>query len=167
MWRERSCHISSIRCFLTCSAETPKTRMILFRLFWPAAILIEDRGTFKTFAKNSIQASFARPSKAGAVSDTFSTSPTSPVMPFFFARGWTLTAKLAPSAMSCTGTMYPQSTLFVKSPTRKGDQLKSGFNPCPISSFSLQRWTFPRARRSILLQLRFQNRATCPSTTHP
>ena len=56
-------------------------------------MVTEDRGTFKSFAKNSMQAAFARPSTGGAVSETFSASPSSPVMAFFFARGWTLTAK--------------------------------------------------------------------------
>jgi hypothetical protein len=61
--------------------------MTLFRLLWPDAMVTELRGTFKSFAKNSTQASFARPSTGGAVNETFNASPTSPVIPFFFARG--------------------------------------------------------------------------------
>src|SRR5208282_4300897 len=51
---------------------------------------------FKSFAKKSMQASLALPSTGGAVRDSFSARPTSPVMAFFFARGWTLTAKVVP-----------------------------------------------------------------------
>jgi hypothetical protein len=49
-------------------------------------MVTEDRGTFKSFAKNSMQAWLARPSMGGAIRETFSASPSSPVMPFFFAR---------------------------------------------------------------------------------
>src|ERR1019366_2720568 len=80
----------------TSSADKPATRITLFRLVWPAAIVTEERGTFKRFAKNSMQASLALPSAGGAVRESFRASPTSPVMAFFFARGWTLTAKVAP-----------------------------------------------------------------------
>ena len=68
-------------------AVTPATRMTLFRLLWPEAMVTEDRGTFKSFAKNSMQASLARPSTGGVVSETFRASPSSPVMAFFLARG--------------------------------------------------------------------------------
>ena len=61
---------------------------------------MEDRGTFKRLAKNSMQASLARPSTGGVVKETFKASPSSPVMAFFFARGWTLTAKLTPDGLS-------------------------------------------------------------------
>src|SRR6202521_3774763 len=80
----------------TCWAVRPKTRITLFRLVWPAAIVTEERGRFKSFAKNSMPAALALPSTGGAVRASFSASPTSPVMAFFFARGWTLTAKVAP-----------------------------------------------------------------------
>jgi hypothetical protein len=50
-------------------------------------MVTEDRGTFKRFEKKSMQASLARPSTGGAVSETFNTSPTSPVTAFFLARG--------------------------------------------------------------------------------
>ncbi|HUR36170.1 MAG TPA: hypothetical protein VM009_00025, partial [Terriglobales bacterium] len=42
------------------------------------------------------EASLARPSKGGEVSDSLSASLTMPVMAFFFARGCTLTAKEIP-----------------------------------------------------------------------
>src|SRR5258708_28899924 len=80
----------------TCWAVRPETRITLIRLVWPAAIVTEERGRFKSFAKNSMQASFALPSTGGAVRASFSASPTSPVMASFFARGWTLTAKVIP-----------------------------------------------------------------------
>jgi len=43
-----------------------------------------------------MQASLARPSVGGDVRDSLSASPSSPVMAFFFARGWTLTANVTP-----------------------------------------------------------------------
>jgi len=61
--------------------------MTLSRLVWPEAMVTEDRGSFKSFAKNSMQASLARPSTGGLVRETFSASPNSPVMAFFFERG--------------------------------------------------------------------------------
>jgi len=78
----------------TCSAVSPATRMTLFRLVWPDAMVTEDRGSFKSFAKNLMQASLARPSTGGVVRETLSASPTSPVMAFFVARGWTRMAKV-------------------------------------------------------------------------
>ena len=48
-------------------AESPDTRITFVRLVWPEAMVTEDRGTFKSFAKNSMQASLARPSIGGAV----------------------------------------------------------------------------------------------------
>src|ERR1700682_204849 len=80
----------------TCWAVRPKTRITLFRLVWPAAIVTEERGRFKSFAKNSMQAALALPSTGGLVMASFSASPTSPVIAFFLARGWTLTAKVIP-----------------------------------------------------------------------
>jgi hypothetical protein len=65
----------------------PATRIVLLRLLWPEAMVTEDRGTFKSFAKNSMQASFARPSVGGTVRESLSASPTSPVIAFLFARG--------------------------------------------------------------------------------
>src|ERR1700687_4055626 len=69
------------------SAERLATRMTLFLLLWPEAMVTEDRGTFKSLAKNSMHASLARPSMGGEVRETLSATPTSPVMAFFFARG--------------------------------------------------------------------------------
>jgi len=66
-------------------------------------MVTELRGTFKSFAKNSTQAWFAFPSTGGAVSETFSASPTSPVMAFCLARGRTRTAKVTPSGASSIG----------------------------------------------------------------
>src|SRR5580704_4804619 len=75
------------------SAESLETRITFWRLVWPEAMVTEERGSFKRFAKNSMQASVARPSTGGEVRETFSVSPSSPVMAFFLERGWTLTAK--------------------------------------------------------------------------
>jgi len=71
----------------TCLAVTPATRITLLRLVWPEVMVTEDRGTRKSFAKNSMQASLARPSTGGVVRETFNASPSSPVMAFFLARG--------------------------------------------------------------------------------
>src|SRR5579864_2133751 len=84
--------------------------MTLFRLVSPDAMVMEERGTSKRFAKNSIQASFARPSTGGAVKANFIASPTSPIMAFLLARGWTLTAKLTPAAVSRIGIMNSDFT---------------------------------------------------------
>jgi hypothetical protein len=69
------------------AADTPNTRITFRRLASPLAMVTEDRGTFKSFAKNSMHASLARPSIGGAVSEIFSASPTMPVIAFFLARG--------------------------------------------------------------------------------
>jgi hypothetical protein len=87
------------------SAESLATRMTLFLLLWPEAMVTEDRGTFKSLAKNSMHASFARPSMGGVVKETLRASPISPVMAFFFARGRTFTAKLTPSSNSWIASM--------------------------------------------------------------
>jgi len=63
-------------------------------------MVTEERGTFKSFAKNSTQASLARPSMGGAVRETLSASPSSPVIAFFLARGRILTAKVTPAGES-------------------------------------------------------------------
>ena len=47
-----------------------------------------------------MQAWFARPSMGGALSASFSASPTSPTTAFFFARGCTLTWNVAPPGVS-------------------------------------------------------------------
>ncbi len=47
-----------------------------------------------------MQASLARPSTGGAVSASFSASPTTPVMAFLRARGCTFTWKVAPAGVS-------------------------------------------------------------------
>ena len=90
------CRVYILRRFLTSSAESPETRIIFWRLVWPEAMVTEDRGSFKSFAKNSMQASLARPSTGGEVRVSLSASPSSPVMAFFLARGWTLTVKVTP-----------------------------------------------------------------------
>jgi len=66
---------------------------------------MEDRGTSKRFAKNSMQASFARPWIGGAVKANLRASPSSPVIAFFLALGWTLTANVAPVGVSRIGIM--------------------------------------------------------------
>ena len=80
--------------------DSPATRMTFLRLFSPEVMVTEERETFKRSAKNSMQASLAPPSTGGAVKDSFSASPTSPVIAFFLARGWTLIANVAPEGVS-------------------------------------------------------------------
>ena len=82
------------------AADRPVIRITFRRLVLPDAMVTEDRGSSNRFAKNSIQASFARPSTGGAVSDTLSASPTSPAMQFLFARGCTFTANVTPPGLS-------------------------------------------------------------------
>ena len=89
--------------FRQSSAVKPSTRITFLGLDWPDAMVTDERGTFKRFAKNSIQASLARPSMGGAVNVSFSASPSSPVMAFFLPRGWTLTVKTTPDSHSRIG----------------------------------------------------------------
>jgi len=85
---EAPCYPSTLRSLdSTCAADRPLTRISLLRLLSPAAMVTEERGTFKKSAKNATQASLARPSIGGAVRASFSVSPISPVMAFFLARG--------------------------------------------------------------------------------
>jgi hypothetical protein len=89
--------------FPTVSVEIPATRITFRRPLSPDAMVTDERETFKRFAKNSMQASLARLSTGGAVIESLSASPASPVMAFFLARGWTLTAKLTPDGVSWMG----------------------------------------------------------------
>jgi hypothetical protein len=70
------------------------------RLLVPAAMVTEERGTFKKSEKNRMQASLARPSVGGAVSSSFKLSPTCPQMRSRLPRGCTFTANDTPSAVS-------------------------------------------------------------------
>src|SRR5580704_5224389 len=96
-----ACYIS-IR-IRTSFADSPATRIILCRLVSPDAMVTEERETSKRFAKNSMQAWFARPSIGGAVKASFRALPTAPVMAFLLARGCTLTAKVTPADESRIG----------------------------------------------------------------
>src|SRR5579859_3356820 len=78
----------------------PLIRTTLRRLVAPLAMVTEERGTFKSFAKNSMQASLARPSTGGALSASLSASPSSPVTASCLERGWTFTAKVMPALFS-------------------------------------------------------------------
>ena len=86
-------------------AVTPWTRTTFSRLRSPLAMVTEERGTFKDLEKYSTQARLAAPSTGGAVSASLSAPPTSPVMEFFLARGWTFTGKEMLSQFSVTETM--------------------------------------------------------------
>jgi hypothetical protein len=63
-------------------------------------MVTEERGTFKSFAKNSMQAALALPSIGGAVRETLSAPPSMPVIAFFWAQGWILTERVTPSGES-------------------------------------------------------------------
>jgi hypothetical protein len=80
----------------TSSAERRAMQITFWRLVWPEAMVTEDRGCFKSFAKNSMQALLARPSTGGEIRDSFSASPSSPVIAFFLVPGWTFTPKVTP-----------------------------------------------------------------------
>ena len=92
------------------SADNPATRITFLRLLSPDAMVTEERGTFKRFARNSTQAAFALPSTGGAVKDSLSAPPSSPVMAFFRARGWSLIAKVTPAGPSVIENMQNRST---------------------------------------------------------
>src|SRR6266404_7341799 len=77
-----------------CLAVDPVIRITLFRLRWPEIIVIEDRGRSRRSARNSMQASFARPSTGAAVRAIFKASPNSPTTAFLRARGCTLIANV-------------------------------------------------------------------------
>src|ERR1700691_19049 len=89
--------------------------MTLLRLLRPEAMVTEDRGTFKSFAKNSMQAVLARPSTGGVVRETFNASPSSPVIGFLFARGRTLTAKATVPAVSTMANIARKKLLVILS----------------------------------------------------
>src|SRR5258708_31506310 len=118
----------------------PVIRTVFRRLVAPLVMVTDERGIWKKSAKNSTTAWLALPSTGGAVSASFSASPTAPVIAFFLARGCTLTAKLTPSARSWSGI---------------------------TASVSLQKWPYQRGRTLNLLQSLLQHRETCPCTAHP
>ncbi len=142
---------------MTSFADNPATRITFRLLFSPDAILTDDRGTSKNFARNSMQASLARPSTGGAVSPTFSASPSSPTMPFLFARGCTFTAKLTPALPSWTGIMRSQS----------GFPLCSSVPSVVKVSLSPRKSPSPPAHKSIPLRSPLRNHATSPSKAPP
>src|ERR1700674_409331 len=98
-------HIHMSKRFLTSSADNPATLITFVRLLAPDAMVTEERGTFKSFARKSVQASLARPPTGGAVNESLSASPTSPVIAFFLARGWTLIVKVTPDSLSWIGSI--------------------------------------------------------------
>src|SRR5260370_33062426 len=63
------------------------------RLLSPLRILTADLGVFKSCARNSTSASFARSSTAGARSRNFRAPAISPAISSLLARGCTLTRK--------------------------------------------------------------------------
>src|SRR5881227_3719881 len=92
----RGCNLSQIQ-----AAVQPAMRMTLFRLLSPETIETDERGIVNNSARNSIQASLARPSTGGEVKAILRASPTSPSTEFRRARGWTRTAKVTPAGVSC------------------------------------------------------------------
>src|SRR6476646_8281156 len=127
-----------------CSAAgllTPAIRTVLFRLVSPLAMVTEERGIANKSAKNSITAWLALPSTGGAVSASLSASPTTPVIAFLRARGWTFTEMPIPLAVSCRGIMPALAARRI--------------------------WPCQHAHRWFLLQWRLQSHATCPWKARP
>ena len=75
----------------TRSAVTPRTSIRFIRLRSPLKILTAPREQFKTPARNSTNASFARSSNAGARNRTFNAPSISPAISSLRARGCTRT----------------------------------------------------------------------------
>jgi len=76
----------------------PRISMRLLRLRSPSRILTADFGVFKSSARYSHSAVFARSSRAGACSRTLSAPSITPAISSRLARGWTRTWKMtAPS----------------------------------------------------------------------
>ncbi len=128
-------------------------------------MVTEERGTFKRFARNSMQAALALPSTGGAVKDSFSAPPSSPVMAFFRARGWSLTAKVTPAGRVLNQEHANRST----TEDTEAREIHLCFSVSSVvNAFPFVRRSLcPHARRSNLLQSQLQNHATCPSTAHP
>src|SRR5260370_5274954 len=160
----------------TCWSVRPEILITLFRLVWPAAIVTDERGRFKSFAKNSMQASLALPSTGGAVRASLRTSPTSPVMAFFFARGWTFTAKVTPlGEFFIAGIERPYHRGHRGAQRKTTEEilevllcflcvsLCSSVSPVVKLLLSPRRSPFLHVRTLLPLQLRLRNHATCPS----
>jgi len=86
----------------TSRAEMPVIWMALFRLLGPETIVNEERGWPKSSARNSMQASLARPSAGGASTASLSASPVCPTIAIRRALGWTLTLRTIPCRFSRT-----------------------------------------------------------------
>ena len=67
--------------------------MTFWRLAWPEAMVTEDRGTIKSFAKNSMQAWLARPSTGGEVRESLSASAEFAGYGIFLGAGMDLDCK--------------------------------------------------------------------------
>lgn len=80
---------------------------------------MEERDTFKSFAKNSMQAALPLPFTGGAARESFRASPTTPVTAFLLARGCTLTTKLTLSPDSCKGIKGSFSTRRLFQPAKE------------------------------------------------
>ena len=96
----------------------------------PDAMVTEERGTFKRFARNSMQAALALPSIGGAVKDSFIAPPSSPVMAFFRARGWSLIAKVTPAGPSSTESMQTDLPRRTQRTPRKPWKPSLRASPC-------------------------------------
>jgi len=73
-------------------------------------MVTDERGTFKTLAKNLIQASFALPLTGGAVRQSLSASPSTPAIASFLARACTFTSKV--TAPSCSLSIITRRCCF-------------------------------------------------------
>src|SRR6267143_885759 len=112
-------------CCLT-STESPETRITFPRLVWPEAMVTEQR---EEFDRGLMGAAF----HGGEVKETLSASPSSPVIAFFLAPGWILTAGLTPTFDSWMGIASSFSTKMLPRPAAELPQeLFAGAAACAI-----------------------------------
>src|SRR6266403_672198 len=110
-------HASCISSASICCRVTPWISMRFVRLLSPLRILTADLGLFKSCARNSTSASFARSSTAGARSRTFNAPPISPAISSLLARGCTLVENVTAPSRSWTSSIRLLATPYLCSRT--------------------------------------------------
>src|SRR5581483_11472287 len=88
---------AAVKASSTRAALIPTTRITLFRLRLPADIVTDERGTFKRWAKNRMQASLALPSTGAAAISNSRAVPSTPAICSRRALGWTFTENVTES----------------------------------------------------------------------
>src|SRR5215470_4014387 len=110
----------------------------------------------------------------GAVSESLIVSPSWPVMALFLARGWALTVRVGPDAVSRMVIIEARSPQRTQGSTEDYKPNDLGILRVPLWPLWLVViWLFfprklpsPRGRTSSLLQLRPRSHATCPWKAH-